>query len=42
MLDALSRLETDANKPFLETAPWLIAVFAQRKGGIEDDGQAQN
>lgn len=41
-LDALSRLGTDANKPFLETAPWLIAVFAQRKGGIENDGRAQN
>lgn len=23
-------LGTDADKPFLETAPWLIAVFAQR------------
>lgn len=36
------RLGTDANKPVLETPPWLIAVFAQHKGGIEDDGQAQN
>ena len=31
-LDALAPLGTDASKPFLETAPWLIAVFAQRKG----------
>lgn len=31
-LDALAHLGTDANKPFLETAPWLIAVFAQRWG----------
>jgi len=23
---------TDASKPFLETAPWLIACFAQKKG----------
>ena len=41
-LDALRDLGTDADKPFLETAPWLIVVFAQRKGGIEDDGQTQN
>lgn len=31
-LDALSPLGTDASKPFLETAPWLIAIFAQKKG----------
>jgi len=31
-LDALAPLGTDASKPFLETAPWLIAIFAQKKG----------
>lgn len=31
-LDALSHLGTDSDKPFLETAPWLIAIFAQRWG----------
>lgn len=36
-LDALAPLGTDAHKPFLETAPWLIAVFAQR-WGVNDDG----
>ena len=41
-LDALAPFGTDANKPFLETAPWLIVVFAQRKGGIERDGRTQN
>ncbi|MEO0871641.1 MAG: nitroreductase family protein [Pseudomonadota bacterium] len=41
-LDALADLGTDANKPFLETAPYLIVVFAQRKGGIEEDGETQN
>ena len=41
-LDALAPLGTDADKPFLETAPWLIVVFAQRKGGIEEDGTTQN
>ena len=28
-LDALAPLGTDPHKPFLEVAPWLIAVFAQ-------------
>ncbi|MEL7189539.1 MAG: nitroreductase family protein [Pseudomonadota bacterium] len=41
-LGALKDLGTDADKPFLETAPYLIAVFAQRKGGIEEDGKTQN
>ena len=40
-LDALAPLGTDASKPFLETAPWLICVFAQRRGGPRagDDGK---
>jgi iodotyrosine deiodinase len=41
-LEALAPLGTDEDKPFLETAPWLIVVFAQRKGGIEEDGKTQN
>ncbi len=41
-LQALAPLGTDDAKPFLETAPWLIVVFAQRKGGIEEDGRTQN
>ncbi len=41
-LGTLRDLGTDADKPFLETAPYLIVVFAQRKGGIEEDGQTQN
>jgi iodotyrosine deiodinase len=36
-LDALSHLGTDWEKPFLEEAPWLIAIFAQRWG--EKDGK---
>ena len=28
-LEALAALGTDASKPFLEVAPWLIAIFAQ-------------
>ena len=34
-LEALEPLGTDTQKPFLETAPWLIAVFAQKRGGVE-------
>lgn len=41
-LAALGPLGTDADKPFLEIAPWLIVVFAQRKGGIDEDGATQN
>lgn len=41
-LAALKDLGTDADKPFLETAPYLIVVFAQRKGGIAEDGRTQN
>ena len=41
-LDALAPIGTDAEKLFLETAPWLIVCFAQRKGGIDEDGKAQN
>lgn len=37
-LSALAPLGTDANKPFLETAPWLIAVFA-RKYTINHSGE---
>ena len=29
-LDALAPLGTDANKPFLETAPALIAIFLKK------------
>ncbi|MEZ4736377.1 MAG: nitroreductase family protein [Caldilineaceae bacterium] len=36
-LDALAPLGTDAHKPFLETASYLIAIFAQVHG-ISDSG----
>ena len=36
-LDALAPLGTDPNKPFLEDAPLLIAIFAQ-KYGVRADG----
>ncbi len=37
-LRALQPLGTDANKPFLEIAPWLIGVFVERLG-IDADGK---
>jgi iodotyrosine deiodinase len=39
-LDALQPFGTDAHKPFLETAPWLIAVFAQTHG-LRRDGTTE-
>lgn len=35
-LAALEPLGTDPNKPFLETAPYLIAVFLQKYGTLPD------
>jgi len=41
-LAALAPLGTDAEKPFLETAPWLIAVFAQSYGRLPDGRKVKN
>lgn len=41
-LEALAPLGTDANKPFLETAPVLIAIFAQRWGELPDGGKRKH
>ncbi len=41
-LDALAPLGTDADKPFLETAPYLIVIFGQRKGGMHPGEMKQN
>jgi nitroreductase len=35
-LEALAPLGTDSDKPFLETAPYLIAVFLQKFGQLPD------
>jgi nitroreductase len=35
-LAALKPIGTDSNKPFLETAPYLIAVFLQKFGELAD------
>ena len=41
-LNALKPLGTDANKAYLEHAPWLIAIFSQKKGGIDPKQKQQN
>jgi nitroreductase len=41
-LEALAPLGTNADKPYLETAPWLIAIFAQRRGGLHPGDDKQN
>ena len=41
-LDALAALGTDEHKPFLETAPYLIAIFAERYMLREDGSKVKN
>lgn len=41
-LAALGPLGTDADKSYLEVAPWLIVIFGQRRGGIERGDDMQN
>ena len=41
-LDALAPIGTDAEKPFLETAPYLIVCFAQKRGGLEAGDDKKN
>lgn len=41
-LAALGPLGTDADKSYLEIAPWLIVVFGQRRGGIDPGDDMQN
>ncbi|MBL8568460.1 MAG: nitroreductase family protein [Phreatobacter sp.] len=41
-LAALAPLGTDADKPFLDTAPWLIAVFGARRSVSADGVKRKN
>jgi len=41
-LDALAPLGTDENKPFLETAPYLIVIFSQSYGVLPDGRKVKN
>jgi iodotyrosine deiodinase len=40
-LHALAPLGTDRDKPFLETAPWLIAIFYERFGVAADGSKSK-
>lgn len=41
-LNALKPLGTDANKPYLEHAPWLIAIFSQKNIALDDGNKQTN
>jgi len=41
-LDALAPLGTDEHKPFLESAPYLIVIFAQSYGILPDRQKVRN
>ena len=41
-LDALKPIGTDWQKPYLETAPWLIAIFVQKWGRADDGGKVKH
>ena len=41
-LGDLEKIGTDAAKPFLETAPWLIAIFVERSGVDEEGNKRKN
>ena len=41
-LEDLDKLGTDAHKPFLETAPWLIAIFLERSGKDDAGNKRKN
>ncbi len=41
-LAALAPLGTDEVKPYLDTAPWLIAIFGQKRGGLNPGDNVKN
>lgn len=41
-LDALAPLGTDAHKPFLESAPYLIAIFGKNHSELPDGRRVKN
>ena len=41
-LDALRPIGTDWQKPFLETAPWLIAIFVRKWGRDAEGGKVKH
>ncbi len=40
--DALAPLGTDSNKPFIEDAPYLIAIFGQKNTLMDDGSSVKN
>ena len=41
-IKALEPIGTNANKPHLEIAPWLIIIFAERFGAFDDGSKYKN
>ncbi|MEL6828626.1 MAG: nitroreductase family protein [Pseudomonadota bacterium] len=41
-IDALAPIGTDAEKPYMSIAPWLICIFAQRRGGVREGEDRKN
>lgn len=41
-IDALAPIGTDADKPYMQIAPWLICIFAQRRGGVREGEDKKN
>ncbi|VXD00906.1 nitroreductase family protein [Sphingomonas sp. AX6] len=41
-LEALAPIGTDADKSYLDIAPWLIVIFGQRRGGPNPGDDRQN
>jgi iodotyrosine deiodinase len=41
-LDALAPIGTDEHKPFLETAPYIIAIFGKNHGELPDGRRVKN
>lgn len=41
-LGDLKKMGTDAQKPFLETAPWLIGIFVERYGFDDNNQRRKN
>jgi nitroreductase len=41
-LDALAVIGTDENKPFVEIAPYLIAIFGKNYSQLPDDRRVRN
>jgi len=41
-LEALAPIGTNADKAYMQDAPWLICIFAQRRGGVHSTDDKKN